>query len=59
MQYLVENWGTSEDNIGKTLRIAMAWTQYRSGVPYPILMKTTQDLLYVKSRTILATEISK
>ena len=33
----------------------MSWIQYSAGVPYPILSKTTQDLLYVKGKTILAT----
>ena len=33
----------------------MAWTQYSAGVPYPILLKTKQDLSYVKGRTVLKT----
>ena len=35
----------------------MAWTQYSPGIPYPILLKTKQDLSYVKSRTVLATRM--
>ena len=38
----------------KALRIAMTWTQYSAGVPYPILSNTLQDLSYVKGRTILS-----
>ena len=32
----------------------MAWTQYSAGVSYPILTNTSQDLSYVKGRTILS-----
>ena len=32
----------------------MAWTQYSASVPYPILSTTSQDLSYVKGRTILS-----
>ena len=32
----------------------MAWTQYSAGVLYPIFLNTSQDLSYVKGRTILS-----
>ena len=32
----------------------MAWTQYSAGVSYPIFLHTSQDLSYVKGRTILS-----
>ena len=32
----------------------MAWTQYSVGVSYPILKKTSQELSYVKGRTVLS-----
>ena len=32
----------------------MAWTQYSVGVSYPILENTSQELAYVKGRTILS-----
>ena len=51
----LKNWRTPTEDIGKALRIAMAWTQYSVGVPHPILLKTKQDLSYVKNRTVLAT----
>ena len=43
------------EDVGKTLCVAMSWTQYSAPFPYPILSNTTQDLSYVKGRTILAT----
>ena len=55
LQYFIKNWRTPTEDIGKALHIAMSWTQYSAGVPYPILLKTVQDLLYVKGRTMLAT----
>ena len=54
VQYFIKNWRTSKEDIGKALRIAMSWTQYSAGVPYPILSNTSQDLSYVKGRTILS-----
>ena len=33
----------------------MAWTQYSTGLPYPIMTNTSQDLSYVKGRTVLET----
>ena len=51
----LKNWRTPTEDIGKTLHIAMAWTQNSAGEPYPILYKTSQDLTYVKRRMILAT----
>ena len=50
----MKNWRTPWEDIGKALRIAMAWTQYSAGVSYPILGNTGQDLSYVKGRTILS-----
>ena len=32
----------------------MLWTQYSAGVSYPISSNTSQDLSYVKGRTILS-----
>ena len=32
----------------------MSWTKYSADVPYPILSHTSQDLSYVKVRTILS-----
>ena len=32
----------------------MVWTQYSADVPYPILSNTSQDLSYVKGRTLLS-----
>ena len=55
VQHFLNNWRTPTEDIGKTLRIAMSWTQYRAWVLYPILSETSQDLSYVKGRTILAT----
>ena len=42
------------EDIGKALHIAMSWTQYSAGVSYPILENTSQDLSYVKGRSILS-----
>ena len=55
VQHFIKNWRTPNEDIGKALRIAVAWTHYSAGVPYPILLKTKQDLSYVKSRTVLTT----
>ena len=55
VQNFLKNWRTPKEDIGKTLCIVMSWTQYSAEVPYPILSNTSQDLLYVKGRTILAT----
>ena len=41
MQHFIKNWRTSWEDIGKTLCIAMSWTQYSARVPYPILSKTS------------------
>ena len=54
VQHFIKNWRTPWEDIGKALRIAMAWTQYSAGVSYPILENTGQDLTYVKGRTILS-----
>ena len=55
VQHFIKNQRTPKEDIGKTLCIAMPWTQYSAGAPYPILSNTSQDLSYVKDRTILAT----
>ena len=55
VQHFIKNWETPKEDIGKTLRITMSWTQYSAGVPYPILSNTTRDLSYMKGRVILAT----
>ena len=39
-QHFLKNWRIPNEDIGKVLRISMAWTQYSAGVPYPILLKT-------------------
>ena len=54
VQHFVKNWRTPWEDIGKALRIAMAWSQYSAGVSYPILPNTSQDLSHVKGRTILS-----
>ena len=56
IQHFIKNWRTPWEDIGKTLRVALAWTQYFDGVPYPILSKTKQNLSYVNGRTILETK---
>ena len=38
----------------KTLHIAISWTQHSAGVSYPIFSNISQDLSYVKERTILS-----
>ena len=54
VQHFIKNWRTPWEDIRKALRIAMSWTQYSAGgVLYPILSNTSQDLSYVKGRTIL------
>ena len=53
--FLKKKWRTPTEDIGKTLRIAMSWTQYNTGITYPKLSKTSQDLSCLKGRTILAT----
>ena len=55
VQPFLKNWRTQNEDIGKALRTTMTWTQYNAGVPYPILLKTKQDLSYMKSITVLAT----
>ena len=47
VQNFIKNWRTPKVDIGKILRITMAWTQYSAGVPYPILSNTSQNLSYV------------
>ena len=54
VQHFLKNWRTPWEDIGKALRITMAWTQYTSGVSYPILTNTSQDFSYIKERTILS-----
>ena len=54
VQHFLKNWKTPWEDIGKALRIAMSWTQYSAGVSYPIFSNTSQDLSYVKGRTILS-----
>ena len=56
VQYFIKNWRTPKEDIGKTLRVTLAWAQYCAGVPYPIRLKTKQDLSYVKDRTIIETQ---
>ena len=56
VQTFLKHLRTPTEDIGKALRITMAWTQYSASVPYPILLKTKQDLSYVKGRTILKTQ---
>ena len=34
-------WNTPWEDIGKALRIAMAWTQYSAGVSYPRFANTS------------------
>ena len=58
VQHFLKNWRTPWEDIGKALRIAIAWTQYSAGVSYPIFLNTSQDLSYVKGRTILSVSIS-
>ena len=41
VQHFIKNWRTPWEDIGKTLRIAMSWTQYSAGVPYPVLSNTS------------------
>ena len=53
IQHFLKNWRTPWENIGKMLRVALVWAQYCAGVPYPILLRTKQNLLYVNGRTIL------
>ena len=53
-QYFIKNWRMPKEDIGKALRIEMSWTQYSAGVPYPIISNISQDLSYVKGRTILS-----
>ena len=55
VQHFIKNWRTPWEDIGKTVRVALAWTQYCAGVPYPILSQTKQDLFNVKGRTIIET----
>ena len=55
IQHFIKNWRTPWEDIDKTLRVALAWTQYCAGVPYPIFMKTKQNLSYVDGRKILET----
>ena len=45
VQYFLKNWRITTEDIGKTLLIVMSLTYYSAGVPYPILSKTTQDLI--------------
>ena len=39
VQHFLKKLRTPNADVGKALRIAMAWTQYSAGVPYPILLK--------------------
>ena len=50
VQCFIKNWQTPAEDIGKALLIAMAWTQYSTKVPYPILSETTTNLSYVKGK---------
>ena len=51
IQHFIKNWRTPlQEDIGKTLRVALSWTQYCAGVPYPILLKTKQNLSYVNKQ---------
>ena len=52
VQHFIKNWRTPKEDIRKALRIA----KYNAGVLYPIISNTSQDLSYVKDRTILATK---
>ena len=54
VQHFLKNWRTLWEDIGKALRIAITWTQYSAGVSYPILSNTSQDISYVKGRTIMS-----
>ena len=51
----IKNWRTPTEDVGKTLRIVYAWTQYQAGVSYPLLEKTNTDLEYVQGRFVLET----
>ena len=55
VQHFLKNWRTPTEDIGKTLRIAMSWTQYSARVLHPLLSETATNLSYVKGRTTLAT----
>ena len=37
VQHFIKNWRTPKEDIKKSLHMAMSWTQYSAGVPYPIL----------------------
>ena len=43
VQHFLKNWRTPWEDIGKTLCIAMTWTQYSAGVLYRILSNISQD----------------
>lgn len=52
IQHFLKHWRTPEEEVGKLLRITLAWSQYHSGVPYSILSKPNKQLNYIPDRFI-------
>lgn len=48
--HLLKNWQTPTEDIGKTFRIVVAWTQYQAGPSYPIFQCMNTNLDYVDGR---------
>ena len=48
--HFLKHWRTPTEDAGKIIRIVMAWTQYQSGVSYPILQRTDTNLPHIQGR---------
>ena len=52
IKHFLKHWRTPKEQAGKILRIVLLWSQYQSGVSFPILSQPTIDLSYIQGRFI-------
>ena len=52
IKHFLKHWRTPKEQAGKILRIVLLWSQYQSGVSFPILSRPTIDLSYIQGRFI-------
>ena len=47
--HLLKNWQTPTEDVGKTFRIVVAWSQYQTGTPYSIFQMAATNLDFIDS----------
>ena len=51
--HLLKHWRSPTEKTGKLIRVVLGWTQYQSGMHFPILQNTTIPLPYVAGRFMI------